>query len=391
MKAVILAAGKCTDMFVLSDSRPKPMIPLAGKPMLEHLIVSAVEAGINEIFLVVGYREEMIRTYFLDGSKWGVKIHYQLRPEGEEYGSTLIGMSDMFTEGFLLLETNGLPTSDEIRRIISGHNLTCGIRIDGTRDFGRASILEGSRSDTESELRFTGLYYLSPEIFNAMRDTGLPDSEECDFTKPLTVLLTNNVIYYYCFNDSWQRLRYPWDLLEANEKLMNRIEPRIDGIIEPDVHMSGTVIVGQSSRIRSGTYIVGPVVIGDGCDIGPNAYLRAGTSIGDNCHIGAACEVKNSIVMRGSKIPHHNYVGDSIIGEGCNLGSGTKIANLRLDKRNVTVNDIDTGRRKFGAVLGDRVQTGINVSIDAGSIIGDDVFLWPGKIAHGFVTQEDKK
>lgn len=83
----------------------------------------------------------------------------------------------------------------------------------------------------------------------------------------------------------------------------------------------------------NGSYIEGPVIIGEECKIGPNCYIRPYTSIGDKCHIGNACEIKNSIIMNNSNIPHQNYVGDSIIGENCNLGAGTKIANLRFDRK----------------------------------------------------------
>jgi NDP-sugar pyrophosphorylase family protein len=96
-------------------------------------------------------------------------------------------------------------------------------------------------------------------------------------------------------------------------------------------------------------------------------------------------EVKNSIVMRGSKIPHLNYVGDSVIGEKCNLGAGTKIANLRLDKGDIHIAGIDTHRRKLGAVIGDNVETGINVSINVASMIGDKTFIGPGAVAHGVI------
>ncbi|MGB2583645.1 MAG: glucose-1-phosphate thymidylyltransferase, partial [Dehalococcoidia bacterium] len=115
----------------------------------------------------------------------------------------------------------------------------------------------------------------------------------------------------------------------------------------------------------------------------PSCYIRPSTAIGDNCHIGSAVEIKNSIIMRNSKIPHHNYIGDSIIGEGCNFGAGTKIANLRLDKMDITAGDIDTKRRKLGAIVGDGVQTGINASINVGSLIGDHTFIGPGAIAKG--------
>jgi len=145
--------------------------------------------------------------------------------------------------------------------------------------------------------------------------------------------------------------------------------------------LKGMVSIGRNTTVRSGSYIIGPVVIGEDCDIGPNCHIRPYTSIGDNCHIGSAVEVKNCIIMKGSKIPHQNYVGDSIIGEECNFGAGTKIANLRLDKKNVTVASIDTKRRKLGAIIGDRVETGINACINAGSMIGNNTHIGPRAIA----------
>jgi bifunctional UDP-N-acetylglucosamine pyrophosphorylase/glucosamine-1-phosphate N-acetyltransferase len=94
--------------------------------------------------------------------------------------------------------------------------------------------------------------------------------------------------------------------------------------------------------------------------------------------------------MRNSNVPHHNYVGDSIIGEGCNLGAGTKIANLRLDKSNIIVAGIDTKRIKLGAIIGDGVQTGINASINVGSMIGDHAFIGPGALVSGVVLPNSR-
>ena len=89
----------------------------------------------------------------------------------------------------------------------------------------------------------------------------------------------------------------------------------------------------------AGSYIEGPVIIGSDCKIGPNCYIRPHTSIENSCHIGNACEIKNSIIMGNTNVPHHNYVGDSVIGQNCNLGSGTKIANLRLDKKTINIKE----------------------------------------------------
>ena len=87
--------------------------------------------------------------------------------------------------------------------------------------------------------------------------------------------------------------------------------------------------------------------------------------------------------MNGSKVPHLSYVGDSVIGEDCNLGAGTKIANLKLDKKNITIGGINAGRRKLGAIIGDGVQTGINTSINVGTVIGNGTFIGPGTLVSG--------
>jgi NDP-sugar pyrophosphorylase family protein len=167
---------------------------------------------------------------------------------------------------------------------------------------------------------------------------------------------------------------------------MSSLEMQQLGDIENNVVIKGIVSIGKGTIIRSGSYIVGPVIIGENCDIGPNCYIRSSTAIADKCHIGAGVEIKNSIIMTGSKIPHLSYVGDSIIGENCNLGAGTKIANLKLDKTNISVGQLDTKRRKFGAIIGDRVQTGINTSINVGTMIGNDSFLGPGASVHGVIS-----
>jgi bifunctional UDP-N-acetylglucosamine pyrophosphorylase/glucosamine-1-phosphate N-acetyltransferase len=90
--------------------------------------------------------------------------------------------------------------------------------------------------------------------------------------------------------------------------------------------------------------------------------------------------------MRGTKIPHISYVGDSVIGEDCNLGAGTKIANLRLDEKDVWVADNNTGRRKLGAIIGDGVKTGINASINVGTLIGSNTHIGPGAVASGVIA-----
>jgi bifunctional UDP-N-acetylglucosamine pyrophosphorylase/glucosamine-1-phosphate N-acetyltransferase len=162
------------------------------------------------------------------------------------------------------------------------------------------------------------------------------------------------------------------------------------GEIEENVVIKEPVSIGKGTVVKSGSYIIGPVVIGEDCDIGPNCYIRPSTAIGSRCHIGAAVEVKNSIIMNDTKIPHHNYVGDSVIGERCNLGAGTKVANLRLDDKEVIVSGKATGRRKLGVIMGDDVSTGINACINIGTVVGNNVKIGPGALAHGVISPNSK-
>jgi UDP-N-acetylglucosamine diphosphorylase/glucosamine-1-phosphate N-acetyltransferase len=251
---------------------------------------------------------------------------------------------------------------------------------------GKVTRIYEKSANPPTNMANAGLYLFTPDIFEAIEKTGKSPRDEYEITDSIQVLIDSSKTVSYLVINEWMDLSYPWHLLLANEKQLAGLEPRCTGEVEPNVVMKGAVSIGQGTVVRSGSYIVGPVIIGQNCEIGPNCYIRPSTAIGNNCHIGAAVEVKNSIIMSGTKIPHFNYVGDSVIGENCNLGAGTKIANLKLDKSNIKVNGIDTKRRKLGAILGDRVQTGINSSINVGTLIGNNSFIGPGALAHGIIA-----
>ncbi len=180
-------------------------------------------------------------------------------------------------------------------------------------------------------------------------------------------------------------IRYPWDLLRVNELVLEQVvRTSVEGEVSPAAHIDGVLVLGPRSRVLPGVYMEGTVVIGADCKIGPNAYLRGSTSIGNDCHIGQAVEVKNSIVMSGTAIGHLSYCGDSVIGEHVNFGAGTITANFRHDgkmhRSEVGGVLIDTGRRKFGTIVGDRVHTGIHTSIYPGRKLWPDVSTRPGEV-----------
>ena len=181
------------------------------------------------------------------------------------------------------------------------------------------------------------------------------------------------------------RIRHPWDLLALNETLMAAMDHNdIRGTIRAGATIDGFVSLGENSVILPGVYIEGNVIIGRDCKIGPNCYIRGNTSIGDRCHIGQAVEIKNSLLADHVSVGHLSYAGDSVISDNVNFGAGTIISNLRHDGRNhrwlVNHELVDTGRRKFGAIIGEGVHTGIHTAIYPGRSLSAGSCTMPGEV-----------
>ena len=397
MKAVILAAGEGSRMRPLTYNRPKVMLPIANKPILEHLIIEAIAAGIDKYIFVVGYHDEQIRDYFGNGKKWGIEIEYVTQRKRMGTADAVKNVKPLVDGKFLVINGDVIVSGEDIARMIANNDNAIGIKEVGVVNGLGVVELAGNKlkniyekiDKPPSNMVNTGMYLFSKDIFDFIERTPKSIRGEHEITSSIQLMLEQGQSITCQRIDYWLECSYPWDLLAANEAFMGN-EIKNEGNIEENVVIQGAVSISVDTIIRSGSYIAGPVVIGNNCDIGPNCYIRPFTSIGNGCRIGAAVEVKGSIIMKNTKIPHHNYIGDSVIGEGCNFGSGTKIANLRLDKKNVLVSDIDTKRCKLGAIIGDGVETGINASINVGSIIGNNTIIGPGAVASGIITPNSR-
>ena len=398
MKAVILAAGEGQRMRPLTATRPKVMLPVAGRPLLEHLLDEVKAAGISEFIFIVGYCDKQVRSYFGSGEKWGVKIDYSEQRKQLGTADAIRMVSGVVDGSFMVVNGDVVVSRSDIKRLLKNSRSTMSV-IEVTDPAGLGIVeLSGNKvvgiyektRQPPSLMANAGLYLFTPEVFEAISKTEKSPRGEYEITDSLRILMGGKSGLNYIQLKSWLDLSYPWDLLEANEKMMASLKSQNLDQVEENVVLKGAVVIGKNTVIKSGTYIEGPVIIGDDCRIGPNCYIRPSTTIGNDCHIGAAVEVKNSIIMNGTDVPHLNYVGDSVIGEGCNFGAGTKIANLRLDEQNIHVGDIDTRRHKLGAIIGDNVKTGINSSINVGTIIGNNSFIGPGVVVRGNILPNTK-
>jgi NDP-sugar pyrophosphorylase family protein len=174
---------------------------------------------------------------------------------------------------------------------------------------------------------------------------------------------------------AWEALKKISAYLEAN------LHPGLKNRCEGEAFIGEKVFIGEGTVVEDGAMIKGPAIIGRNCEIRHNAYLRENVIIGDGCVIGNSSEVKNSILFNHAVAPHFNYIGDSILGYKAHLGAGVKISNFKLVPGNIMVEwegkPLDTGLRKFGALIGDLGEIGCNAVLNPGSIIGRNSVIYP--------------
>ena len=165
-----------------------------------------------------------------------------------------------------------------------------------------------------------------------------------------------------------------------------------EGVYLENPHL---ISIGKGTVIEPGVYIKGPALIGKNCQIRQGAYIRENVILEDGAIVGHSTEVKHSILLKKAHAAHFNYVGDSILGQECNLGSGTACANYRLDQGKVHVwidgARIETGLHKLGVILGDRSQIGCNSVTSPGTLIGKDVLCYPCMHIQGSIPSNSKR
>ncbi len=396
MKAVVLAAGEGVRLRPFTYTCPKHLIPVGGKPLLEHLLTALRDGGLGEALLIVHHKADMIKDHFGDGARLGMKIEYAVQPKILGTADAASVAEDYITDSFLLVYGDLLITSDVVGKIQEAHKRKQSsatlsvVSVEHPERYGVVgidgdhvvNIVEKPAAEAALDRPVNaGIYVFSTEIFRTIEQTGRSQRGEREITDSIRLLIDEkkSVTAVEIPREEWLDIGRPWDLLEANERILNRMEPRVEGLVEDGVHLIGSVTVHEEARVRSGAYIEGPVLIGKGSDVGPNCYIRPCTTLGNNVRIGNACEMKNSIIMNGTHIAHLSYLGDSVIGRNCNLGAGTITANLRLDSKTIKMKikdeTVDSGKRKLGVFIGDCVKTGIGALVMPGVQIGSESWI----------------
>lgn len=410
MKAIILSAGEGSRMRPLTLTKPKTMLPVAGKPIIQYNIESLRNNGIADILLIVRYKEEMVRNYFGDGRDFGVNITYKTQKDFLGTANAISYGEDFIDESIIVLNGDIILDDEVIGEIIEKYNeekpdtLMVLTEVEDPSAFGVVEIENGyiknivekpKKEEAPSNLVNAGIYIFNKDIFDKINRTEISERGEYEITDSVSLQIEEGKeVKGYKTSKDWIDVGRPWELIEVNESLIGDLKTEIRGIVEGGAFIHGNVHLDEGSIIRAGVYIEGNVYIGKNCDIGPNSYIRGNSYFGDNVHVGNAVEIKNSIIMENTNVSHLSYVGDSVIGSNCNIAAGTNIANLRFDnatiKTKIKDKKIDSGRRKLGAIIGDSVKTGINSSFSPGVKVGFNSTIGSGVLLYDDVPSDTR-
>ena len=353
MKGIILHGGHGTRLRPLTHTGPKQLLPIANKPMSQYCLESLIDAGISEIAIIIGgIGSNKVQEYYGNGEKFGAKITYvnQDYPRGIAHAINLckefIG-NDKFVVflGDNIIKKN---ISDYVSRFkqsdASASILLC--EVNNPTQFGIADVRDGiikkimeKPKDPPTNLAVTGIYLLTPTIFDIIDRLKPSWRNEYEITDALQMLLEeNHKIIYDMVTDYWKDTGTPHDIIHANEVILSSMKPYFHGVREENVLISGNVMIGEGTVIKKGSRIVGPVIVGKECIIGPDTHIGPNISIGDNSKL-SRCNIKNSIIMPGCNIDGDFKIRDSIIAFNSEivktdnadsnvflLGEGTKIS-----------------------------------------------------------------
>jgi glucose-1-phosphate thymidylyltransferase len=366
------------------------MLPVANKPILEHVIRALAENNITDIIIVVGYKKERIMDYFRDGVDFGVKIEYVHQDAQLGTAHALKQAKNLIEERFLVLNGDNLIEAGTIGDLLTNasgdatiltvvREQTTGYGVVVQEDGRVLRIVEKPR-EVIGHLVNTGMYLFSPVIFEEINHTPVSETGEYAITDTIQRLIdAGSKITTFQTEFTWIDVVHSWDLLKVNTFLISRCEKyEVEGMVEEGAVIKGDVFIGKNTIVRSGSYILGPVIIGKNCDIGPGATILPSTSIGSNVSIGPYVYMQNSILMNDVHIGSHAYISHAVIGTNNTIGSHflTEVGrDLKIEMRGMLYH-----AEELGTIIGDGNTVGHRVLVRAGRMIYSSCNIESGSI-----------
>lgn len=329
MKSIILHGGHGTRLRPLTHTGPKQLIPVANKPISQHVLECLISAGITEIAIVLGdIYPKKVKEYYGDGSKFNAKITYvnQGKPLGIAHA---VGLCEEFVgnDPFVVylgdnLLKGGIKNLVQRFRSSDYDGMILLSKIRNPERFGVAKFdskgkliqLIEKPKKPPSDYALTGIYFLRPVIFEMIKQLKPSWRGELEITEAIQLLLDNGYKVGYEFVSGWWKdTGTPEDILEANRLVLDELKREIKGDVEDEESIQGRVLIEQGSTIEHGAVIRGPVAIGESTMIESDVYVGPFTSIGSNVTVRRG-EIENSIIMDHCIIDINDKITDSLIG-----------------------------------------------------------------------------
>jgi len=401
VKVILLCGGSGKRMFPITED--KFLLDFLGKPLLEHQIKIAREAGLSH-FVIIGNPENMAKIAQITKKIPGIKIDLALQKESLGIADALKSAEPFLHGQVLVINPNDVFASSAYIKIIAeaekatASSYILGYQVEkyfpggylqvnsqnellhivekpdpGEEPSNLVNILIHCHNNPEKLLHYV-------ETTQTTRD----DVYECALDN---MVKEGHKIKVVLYRDFWAPIKYPWHIFKVIEYFLDNAQP----YVAPSAHISekanveGKVILSDNVKVLENAVIRGPVYIGANSIIGNSALVRDYSHIGSNSVIGYSTEVKHSYIGDNCWF-HSNYVGDSVIDDNCSLGAGTVLANFRLDEGNICIKVgdslVDTGSDKLGAIVGRGCRIGVNASLMPGVRVGPNSFVGPQVCLH---------
>jgi UDP-N-acetylglucosamine diphosphorylase / glucose-1-phosphate thymidylyltransferase / UDP-N-acetylgalactosamine diphosphorylase / glucosamine-1-phosphate N-acetyltransferase / galactosamine-1-phosphate N-acetyltransferase len=366
LQAVILAAGEGKRVRPLTKSRPKGLIPVANRPIIEYAIHALHQAGIWDIVVVVGYRREQV-TRFLNELDPSIRVVVQDKQLGTAHA--LLCARSLIRDNFLLLPGDNYIDPLSVRKIAAIENAMLVKEHPSPSNFGVVSMRDGyvtgiieKPEHAPSFTVSTGIFHLTKEVFEYIKDNDITDVIDCMIRDGIHIKALEAL--------DWQDALYPWDLIKMNQRLLCGVTPEKNGTIHKSVIIQGPVSIGKDVNIGPYTVITGPVSIGRDTVIGSHCVIQPDTSIGPRGKIESFSLIGNSLIMDDVSIGSHSRVISGVIGEGSRLSDHSVVRSVE------STIEIEGSllKAEFGAIIGDQVAMNPFCTTQ-GSVIGNGVTI----------------
>lgn len=340
VKTVIMAGGKGTRLRPLTFTRPKPMIPLVNRPIMQYTVERLNRFGFRDIVMTLNYMSNRVKNYFKDGSSLGVNIDYSVEDSPLGTGGSVKKAKKYIDDTFIVL-SGDVITDVNMTDVLNFHRDKGALatlvltRVKDPTHFGIAEIdrdqkitsyLEKpSREEIFSNIANTGIYVFEPEIFDFFDSS----EEEVDFSHEIfpRLIAEDSKMYGYLFNGYWNDVGRPETYLKATYDILNqKIKQKLyRSPVQTGIGKLGNISVGRGIQIGNRVRIEGPVVIGNNCTIEDGCKLSKGTVIGNNVFVGSNTSIEGAVILSESRIEKNSFLKGCIIDTKCHINRNTLI------------------------------------------------------------------